>query len=211
MPGDQEAARPGSVVQDDSAGSLNDLLRRHQLQPDDADRLQQILAKIPESDPAHGFAWGTWAGQLAQYRVKASGNQFATGALAIVSLFFVVPLPLLTGLGALVGSGASWLRWMTFGLTLGAALTGRFVHDRAYGPRWFLYHRYTESLFEEGQLYAERAGPYDPGQSTPPLDDISIKNLFVTRVTKLQNDMANQYDQIVTLASAGGANLAPKS
>ena len=118
---------------------------------------------------------------------------------------------LVTGLGALVGTHATWLPWLTFGLTLGAALITQYVSARAYGPRWALYHQYAESLLEEAQLYVERAGRYDPTQSTPALTDEAVKNLFVMRITELQNNKTNQYDQIVHLASVGNVNGGAKS
>jgi len=70
-----------------------------------------------------------------------------------------------------------------------------------------LYHRYAESLFEECQLYVERADRYDPTQATPPLDQEAIKNRFVKQVLDLEGNMTNQYDQIVQAASTGA--LAP--
>jgi hypothetical protein len=165
-----------------------------------------MLVKVRDDDQAYDFVMGTWASQLIQYREKASGNQFATSAFGIAALFFAVPLPMLTGLSAVVGN-ADWLRWLTFGLSLGAALTTRYVADRAYGPRWVLYHRHTESLFEECQLYVESAGPYDPTQHTPLLSDLQVKNIFVTRVTDLQSQMTNQYDQIVNNTGAMNVNV----
>lgn len=202
---------PDSAASKSSADPLDSLLKGHKLELDDAVRLRELLGRFTEDDAAYLFAWQSWARQLAESLGKASGNQFATTSFALANLFFVVPLPLLTGLSALVGPHASWLRWVTFALTLGAALISRYVADRAYGPRWVLYRRYSESLFEEGQLYVERAGPYDPTQSTPALDDITVKNLFVTRVTELQNNKTNQYNQIVVLASAGGVNGGAKN
>jgi Protein of unknown function (DUF4231) len=193
----------GGASQPDNPDSIDDLLARHKIPIDDIERLKAILARVPDSDPALPFFRGMWMPQLAIWRGKATGNQFGTTVFALVDLFFVVPLPLLTGLGALVGPQANWLRWMTFGLSLGAALISRFVAVQAYEPRWVLYHRFSESLFEEAQLYVERAGPYDPSQAVPPLDPIAIKNRFVTNVTELQTDRTNQYNDIVPAASAG--------
>jgi len=194
-----------------SADPLDSLLEGHKLQPDDAIRVRELLGRFNDDDPAYLFAKQTWARQLVESLGKASGNQFATTSFALANLFFVVPLPLLTGLSALVGPHASWLPWLTFALTLGAALISRYVADRAYGPRWVLYRRYSESLFEDGQLYVERAGRYDPRQSTPALDGLAVKNLFVTRITELQSNKTDQYNQIVHLASAGGLNGGGKS
>jgi hypothetical protein len=212
MPGKRNKAKSrDSATWLGSVESLDDLPQRSKLQPDDVEQLRQILGRISDADPAHWFAWQIWARELVESLKKSSGNQFATTSFSLARLFFIVPLPLLTGLGALVGTHATWLPWLTFALTLGAALISQYVSARAYGPRWALYHRYAESLFEEGQLYVERAGRYDPKQSTPALEEEAVKNLFVMRITELQNNKTNQYDQIVHLASVSGVNGGAKN
>ncbi len=193
-----------------SAGSTDRKSERYTLQPGDDERLQQLLNRISKDDPAYWFMHNIWARELVASLGKASGNKFATTSFDLARLFFTVPLPLLTGLGALVGSYTKWLPWLTFALSLGAALIARYVTDHAYEPRWILYHRYSESLFQEGQLYLERAGHYDPTRSTPALDETAVKNLFVMRITERQNDKANQYDQIVHIASASGVAAGEK-
>jgi hypothetical protein len=177
----------------------------HSLDPGTSARIQRLLRRGPEEDLAHDFVFGTWLFEAVQYSEKESGNKWTSSLFGYARLFFTVPLPLLTGLGAAVGN-ADWLRWLTFGLSLAAALITRFLADRAYMERWILYNRYSESLFQECELYVERAGLYNPRQQNPELDDVAIKNVFVTRIMDLKSRMTDQYNQMVTSASANGTN-----
>jgi hypothetical protein len=174
---------------------------------DDA-RVNNVLNRLAADDPALDFATTRWAFELRLILEKNHGNQGATALFAVVRVIFLVPLPLLAGLGASIGTKASWIRWTTFGLSLGAALIAAFVTGRGYEPRWRLYHRYGESLLEEGWLYAERAGAYAPLSDASPTAD-NLKNLFVTRTQKILSDMTDQYDAIVHAASLANEVAGP--
>ena len=170
------------------------------------ERTRHILDDVAADDPARAFLYAEWRPRLVEIREKSSGNKVGTAVLAWIRLFFVVPLPALTGLSAIVGSNTSWLRWTIFGVTVFAAILSQLIVIQAYEPRWMLYQSYSELFFEAGRLYVERVGPYDPALVASEVDTpTALKNLFVANVTKLLNDLNQAYGTVVHAANGGPA------
>jgi Protein of unknown function (DUF4231) len=103
----------------------------------------------------------TWkiAAEMRVVTRKASKNGIHTQALGVARITLTIPVPLLAGLG-LHGNGATLVRWLTFVLSLVAAIITAYVTIRGYEPRWHLYRKYADRILSEGWLYAHRAGKY---------------------------------------------------
>jgi hypothetical protein len=164
-------------------------------------QVDHILERLSK-DPALDFATNKWAPELLRLSRKSSKNGFATQMLGIARLAFTVPLPLFAGLG-LTGNGATAVRWVTFGLSVSAALIAAYVGIRGYEPRWRLYHTYASQLLSEGWLYLERAGTYAAGGAP------NQAALFVQRVCEVLETMNKEYATIVHASvSTGGGSAA---
>jgi hypothetical protein len=168
------------------------------------------VLKALKDDPALPFAEGCWARQMRTINHKASVNGLRTQGLNVARLTLTIPVPLLAGLG-LHGDGATWVRWLTFGLSLGAAVVAAFITICGFEPRWRLYHKYAGLLMDEGWLYVSRAGPYQataahPGAAHPGTDPASGQSLavrFTTRTCKIIDDMNKEYDTIAHKSATG--------
>ena len=166
-------------------------------------QINNVVKRLEKDDPAYQFVVTTWAPELLALNHKSSKNGFATQTLSVTQLVLTVPVPLLAGL-SLNGNGATAVRWLTFGLSLSAALISSYVWRRGYEPRWRLYHRYASRLLQEGRLYSEKAGVY--AMETGQQQAVPAANLFVQRVCGALSEMSEEYAALVhTTATTAAA------
>jgi hypothetical protein len=69
-----------------------------------------------------------------------------------VAAVSAVTVPALVGLN-LAGTGKTWIRWITFGLSLVAALSVALLAMFRVGDRWFLYRDLQDTLLTTGWKY----------------------------------------------------------
>ncbi len=166
-------------------------------------QINNVLEKLKErNDPGYGFAANKWAPEMRVVNRKASRNGFQTQALSAARITLTIPVPLLAGL-SLHGNGATLVRWLTFVLSLTAAIVAAYVTIRGYEPRWRLYHKYADKILSEGWLYMENAGKY--GTGPPQRDANKLAALFTKEVCGLVTAMNKEYDAIAH-ASATAQN-----
>jgi len=122
-----------------------------------------------------------------------------TQALSVARITLTIPVPLLAGLN-LHGNGATLVRWLTFVLSLTAAIVTAYVTIRGYEPRWRLYHKYADKILSEGWLYLNKAGRYWTGSPQP--DGNQLAALFTKEVCGIVTAMNKEYDAIVHASSA---------
>jgi hypothetical protein len=102
----------------------------------------------------------TDAGRLAYWSVRWEAHVvFAAGRvtsnrkpfymLRLVAISSSVIVPSLVGLN-LSGTGGVWVRWLTFGLSLVAALSTAVLALFRFGDRWFLYRSLQDDLLVAG-------------------------------------------------------------
>jgi len=103
--------------------------------------------------------WETYL-SLAAQRVDSNRQQFYyLRAVAVISSVIV---PSLVGLN-LSGSGGVWVRWITFALSLVAAVATACLALFRFGDRWFLYRDLQNELLLCGWTYV---GGIDDGTDT---------------------------------------------
>ena len=166
-------------------------------------QINHVLAKLQErSDPGYDFAANKWAPEMRVVNRKASKNGIQTQALSVARVTLTIPVPLLAGLG-LAGNGATLVRWLTFVLSLTAAIVAAYVTIRGYEPRWRLYHKYADKILSEGWLYLENAGKYGTGSTQR--DQNKSAALFAKEVCGIVTAMNKEYDGVAH-ASATAQN-----
>ena len=98
------------------------------------------------------------------------------------------------------------VRWLTFVLSLTAAIVAAYVTTRGYEPRWRLYHKYAGKILSEGWLYMENAGKY--GAAPQQRDQNELAALLTEQVCGLVSAMNKEYDAIAHASRAGHARVA---
>lgn len=91
---------------------------------------------------------------FAARRVISNRKQFYILRLVAVSSSVIVPS--LVGLN-LSGTGGIWVRWLTFGLSLVAALSTAVLALFRFGDRWFLYRSLQDDLLVAGWDFIGKA------------------------------------------------------
>jgi hypothetical protein len=84
---------------------------------------------------------------LAERRVRSNRKQFY--ALRVTATVSAVVVPALVGLN-LAGTGGIVVRWLTFALSLLAALCLAVLALFRFGDRWFLYRNLQDQLLTAG-------------------------------------------------------------
>jgi hypothetical protein len=170
-----------------------------------ATQVDHVLGGLRErGDPGYDFAVNKWAVEMRVVNRKASRNGIQTQALSVARVTLTIPVPLLAGL-ALHGNGATLVRWLTFVLSLTAAIAAAYVTIRGYEPRWRLYHKYADKILSEGWLYLENAGKYETVSAQR--DQSELAALFAEEICGIVTAMNQEYDAIAH-ASATAQNPA---
>ena len=111
------------------------------------------LLQDPERDAFWTARWETYL-LLAARRVTSNRKQFySLRAVAVISSVIV---PSLVGLN-LSGTGGTMVRWLTFALSLIAAISTATLALFRFGDRWFLYRDLQNDLLRCGWAFIAQA------------------------------------------------------
>lgn len=121
-------------------------------------RAMHAVVKPHLQDPTQEAFWtARWETYLllAARRVHSNRTQFyRLRAVAVISSVIV---PSLVGLN-LSGTGGIWVRWITFALSLVAAVSTATLALFRFGDRWFLYRDLQNELLHCGWTLAGQSG-----------------------------------------------------
>jgi hypothetical protein len=105
-----------------------------------------------------------WVGRVETYTVMAAyrvyGNKHYYYGLRGLAVASSVVVPALVGLN-LAGAGGAAVRWITFGLSLIAALSSATMALFRYGDKWYLYRDLQNELLVAGWTLVATAGDAD--------------------------------------------------
>ena len=106
-------------------------------------------------DPAQEAFWTSrWETYLDLAATRVESNREWFYRLRAVAVISSVIVPSLVGLN-LSGTGGEWVRWITFVLSLVAALSTATLTLFRFGDRWFLYRDLQNDLLVCGWAYVE--------------------------------------------------------
>src|SRR4051794_30939070 len=142
--------------------SADDHTRRSTDPPVD-DEVEALRAAM--RDMALGDAWdrrfdGRLLGQLGWMQAYAQKNRMLHQGFRLTVILAGVTVPALVSL-SLAGEAATWVRWLTFGLSLVAALAAAVDEFLAFGDKWRHFRGIAETLKSEGWSFVQRVGPYE--------------------------------------------------
>jgi Protein of unknown function (DUF4231) len=149
-----------------------------QLQPDQPDSPNNIERE---------YLISRWRRECLEMDHLADVNRWFFYRLRFLAVCSSVTVPALVGLN-LAGQGGATVRWITFALSLVAALSTALLQLFRFGEKWRLYRHYYHRLRSAGWHFAESARINKTTNS--PNDSF---HAFVHEVEKTLNDFETEY------------------
>lgn len=118
------------------------------------DLMQEAVQPLLADNKARSSRWEDWKYRLIQATWSESGNKKTYYRLRIVSLTSAITVPSLVGLN-LADTGGVVVRWLTFGLSLVAAIATGILTLYRTGDRWLMYRRLREDLMAIGRTLVD--------------------------------------------------------
>jgi hypothetical protein len=116
-------------------------------------RAMHAVVRSRTQDPAQDAFWTSrWETYLELAAKRVDSNRESFYRLRAVAVISSVIVPSLVGLN-LSGSGGEWVRWITFALSLVAAVSTATLALFRFGDRWFLYRDLQNDLLQCGWTY----------------------------------------------------------
>jgi hypothetical protein len=106
--------------------------------------------------------WEEWKYYLVHATWREAGNKKGFYHLRLVALVAGIAVPSLVGLN-LAGAGGAVVRWLTFGLSLVAAIATGVIALYRMGDRWLMYRRLMDNLMAIGYTLVDKYST-DPKQ-----------------------------------------------
>jgi len=101
-------------------------------------------------DEARRVYWAkAWELTVVHAATRVEGNRKEFYGLRLTAIISAITVPSLVGLN-LSGTGGTAVRWLTFALSLIAALSTAIITLFRFGDRWLMYRTFNNSLMSAG-------------------------------------------------------------
>jgi hypothetical protein len=124
--------------------------------------MQQAIQPLLTDNKVRTARWEEWNYNLVHATWRQNGNKGSFYRLRVIALVAGIAVPSLVGLN-LAGTGGAVVRWLTFGLSLVAAIATAIITLYRMGDRWLMYRRLADSLMVVGYTLVDSYGA-DPQQ-----------------------------------------------
>jgi hypothetical protein len=145
------------------------------------------------------FLRARWLDQIDWMARRAAGAKRRYQLLRMTTVIGGVIVPALISISLGQPSTETWLRWLTFVVSLVVAISAGIEEFLRYGEQWRHYRRTAERLKVEGWQFITRTGPYVHGA---PEDAFQT---FATQVEQLLgSDVSDYLDRVVVVSAPSG-------
>ncbi len=124
--------------------------------------MQEAIQPLLNNNQARNARWEDWKYNLIHATWRERGNKRTYYRLRIVSLTSAITVPSLVGLN-LAGAGGVIVRWLTFALSLVAAIATGLLTLYRTGDRWLMYRRLMDDLMAIGQTLVDSSSADSQG------------------------------------------------
>jgi hypothetical protein len=121
--------------------------------------LRTAIDRLPLKDESKQALDARFLGQLGWMQSNAQRNRFLHSLFRLTAIIGGVTVPALVSLNLKGGAGTS-VRWVTFGISLLAAISAAIDEFFAYGDKWRHFRRIGETLKSEGWSFVQLSGQY---------------------------------------------------
>jgi hypothetical protein len=118
------------------------------------DAMQEAIQPMLSDNKVRSARWEDWKYNLIHATWRERGNKRTFYRLRIVSLTSAITVPSLVGLN-LAGTGGGVVRWLTFALSLVAAIATGILTLYRTGDRWLMYRRLMDDLMSIGHTLVD--------------------------------------------------------
>jgi hypothetical protein len=184
--------------------------RRRTRVPGD-DEVEALRAALRDLDL--GSEWdrrfdGRFLGQVGWMQAYAQKNRLLHQTFRMTVIVAGVTVPALVSLN-LTGDAATWVRWLTFSLSLVAAIAAAVDEFFAFGDKWRHFRGIAETLKSEGWSFVQGVGPYNG------LDREAASRLLAAQVENISKREWETYLATIvaerTASAPGGAGASRRS
>jgi len=121
---------------------IAELLRR-------INNMQEAIQPLLDGDKVRNARWEEWKYNVVHAAWRERGNKRSFYRMRVIALVASISVPSLVGLN-LAGTGGSVVRWLTFALSLVAAIATGIIALYRVGDRWLMYRRLMDNLMVIG-------------------------------------------------------------
>jgi hypothetical protein len=118
------------------------------------DAMEEAIQPLLTDNKVRDARWEDWKYNLIHATWRERGNKRTFYRMRVVSLTSAITVPSLVGLN-LAGTGGVVVRWLTFALSLVAAIAAGILTLYRTGDRWLMYRRLMDDLMAIGKTLVD--------------------------------------------------------
>jgi hypothetical protein len=166
------------------------------------DVMQKAIQPLLTGNLVRTARWEDWKYNLLHAAWREKGNKSGFYHLRLVALVAGIAVPSLVGLN-LAGTGGSVVRWLTFGLSLVAAIATGVIALYRIGDRWLMYRRLMDNLTAIGYTLVD-------SYSTNPEQEQTAWAKFTEATDQALADYNRTYEAaVIQVAQSGSSQSGP--
>ena len=166
------------------------------------DVMQKAIQPLLTGNLVRTARWEEWKYNLLHAAWREKGNKSSFYRLRLVALVAGIAVPSLVGLN-LAGTGGSVVRWLTFGLSLVAAIATGVIALYRMGDRWLMYRRLMDNLTAIGYTLVD-------SYSTNPEQEQTAWAKFTEAIDQALADYNRTYEAaVIQVAQSGSSQSGP--
>jgi hypothetical protein len=166
------------------------------------DAMHEAIQPLLTGNKVRTARWDEWEYNLVHATWRQNGNKRGFYDLRLVALISGIAVPSLVGLN-LAGTGGVVVRWVTFGLSLVAAIATGIITLYRMGDRWLMYRRLADSLMEIGYTLVDQYG-------ADPHDEQTAWQTFTSATDRAMADYNRTYEAaVIQVAQSGSSQPTP--
>jgi Protein of unknown function (DUF4231) len=166
------------------------------------DAMQEAIQPLLAGDKVRTARWEDWKYNLVHATWRQNGNKRSFYDLRLVAIISGIAVPSLVGLN-LAGTGGVVVRWLTFGLSLVAAIATAIITLYRMGDRWLMYRRLADSLMVIGYTLVDNYG-------TDPQQEQTAWKTFTSATDRAIADYNRTYEAaVIQVAQSGSSQPGP--
>jgi len=160
--------------------------------------MQEAIQPLLTGDKVRTARWEDWKYNLVHATWRERGNKRGFYRLRLVALVSGIAVPSLVGLN-LAGTGGVVVRWLTFGLSLVAAIATGILTLYRTSERWLMYRRLMDNLMAIGYTLVDH-------YSTNPHQEQVAWTQFTTATDQAIADYNRTYEAAVIQVAVSGSS-----
>jgi Protein of unknown function (DUF4231) len=166
------------------------------------DGMQEAIQPLLTGDLVRIARWEDWKYNLVHAAWRERGNKRGFYRLRLVALVSGIAVPSLVGLN-LAGTGGVVVRWLTFGLSLVAAIATGIIALYRTSERWLMYRRLVDNLMAIGYTLVDH-------YSTNPQEEQVAWKEFTKATDQAVADYNRTYEAaVIQVAQSGSSQSGP--